>query len=92
MGASLQKSVESYNALVATLESRVMVTARRMHEIGVADSPLPETAPVETAPRPLTAAELIDALEPAVARPELDLGPIRNLGAARDAGASSRTA
>jgi DNA recombination protein RmuC len=69
-----------------------MVTARRMHEIGVADSPLPETAPVETAPRPLTAAELIDALEPAVARPELDLGPIRNLGAARDAGATSRTA
>ncbi|MHB8274813.1 MAG: DNA recombination protein RmuC [Dermatophilaceae bacterium] len=59
MGASLQKSVESYNALVATLESRVMVTARKMHEIGLADSPLPETAPVETAPRPLTAAELI---------------------------------
>jgi len=59
MGSSLQKSVESYNALVATLESRVIVTARKMHEIGLADSALPETPPVETVPRPLTAAELI---------------------------------
>ena len=100
MGSSLQKSVESYNALVATLETRVIVTARKMHEIGLADSPLPETAPVELVPRPLTAAELIvvsssdepdsvvsqpelldlDVLDPEVARPELDLGQVRELG------------
>ena len=69
-----------------------MVTARKMHEIGLADSPLPETAPVETAPRPLTAAELIVALEPAIARPELDLGQVHGLGAGRDPGVSSRSA
>jgi len=86
MGASLQKSVESYNALVGTLESRVMVTARKMHELGLAETPLTQTGPVETAPRPLTAAELIAAqdsavLDTEVTRPELDLGPVRALGA-----------
>ena len=80
MGASLQKSVESYNALVGALESRVMVTARKMHELGLAQASLPETGPVETAPRPLTATELIAALEPEVPRPELDLSQVRELG------------
>jgi DNA recombination protein RmuC len=97
MGASLQKSVESYNALVGALESRVMVTARKMHELGLADTPLPETQPVETVPRPLTAAELIVALDsavlgPDVARPELDLDPVRALGPVRDGGAHPRSA
>jgi DNA recombination protein RmuC len=85
MGASLQKSVESYNALVGALESRVMVTARKMHELGLAETPLPESKPVETAPRPLTATELIAALDSHVladvARPELDLSQVRELGA-----------
>jgi DNA recombination protein RmuC len=85
MGASLQKSVESYNALVGALEARVMVTGRKMHELGLAETPLPETGPVETAPRPLTAAELIADLDSAVldsdvARPELDLSQVRELG------------
>jgi DNA recombination protein RmuC len=79
MGSSLQKSVESYNALVGALESRVMVTARKMHELGLAQTPLSETEPVETAPRPLTATELIAALDSEVARPELDLGRVRDL-------------
>lgn len=79
MGSSLQKSVESYNALVGALESRVMVTARKMHELGLAQASLPETGPVETAPRPLTATELIAALEPEIARPELDLSEVREL-------------
>ena len=79
MGSCLQKSVESYNALVGALESRVMVTARKMHELGLAQTPLPETGPVEAAPRPLTATELIAALDSDVARPELDLGQVREL-------------
>ena len=79
MGASLQKSVESYNALVGALESRVMVTARKMHELGLAQTPLPEVGPVEDALRPLTATELIAALDSDVARPELDLSQVREL-------------
>jgi DNA recombination protein RmuC len=79
MGASLQKSVESYNALVGALESRVMVTARKMHELGLAQTELPETDPIENAPRPLTATELIAALDADVARPELSLGDVHEL-------------
>lgn len=74
-----------------------MVTARRMHELGLADPPLPETRPVETAPRPLTATELIvaldsDVLDPDVVRPELDLSQVRELGPVRDGAAHPRSA
>jgi DNA recombination protein RmuC len=62
-----------------------MVTARKMHELGLAQTPLPEAEPVETAPRPLSATELIAALDPEVARPELDLSEVRELGT-RDIG------
>ena len=73
MGASLQKSVESYNALVGALESRVLVTARKMHDLGLVEAVIPEVEPIEQAPRPLTAAELLEALDADVARPQLDL-------------------
>ncbi|HET7477213.1 MAG TPA: DNA recombination protein RmuC [Dermatophilaceae bacterium] len=73
LGTTLQRSVESYNALVGSLESRVLVTARRIQELGLVQDELPRLAPVERAPRPLTAAELIDAMDPDVARPQLDL-------------------
>ena len=74
MGASLQRSVESYNALVGALESRVLVTARRMHDLGAGRrAVIPEVRPIEQAPRPLTAAELLEALDADVARPQLQL-------------------
>lgn len=60
LGRDLQRSVEDYNALVSSLESRVLVTARRMRELGVVDDELAVVPPVEVAPRPLTAPELID--------------------------------
>ena len=60
-----------------------MLTASRMRELGLADPPLPGTLRVETAPRPLTATELIvvpnsdvlsaGVLDPDVSRSELDL-------------------
>lgn len=76
MGAALRRSVESYNQLVGTLESRVLVTSRRMQELGLAEH-TPETPePVQTAPRPLTSPELLaDGLaeELAQATPQRDL-------------------
>jgi len=96
MGASLQRSVESYNALVGALESRVIVTARKMHDLGLADEAPPEIAPVEVAPRPLTAAELIVAMNAdvlaAVARPELDLGQVRGPGPGNEGRSQPRSA
>lgn len=63
MGSSLRRSVETYNSLVGTLESRVFVTARRMHDLGLAGDEAPRASALDAAPRPLTAAELIDAVE-----------------------------
>jgi len=76
MGSSLQRSVEAYNQLVGALESRVLVSARRMHEAGVVEAPLPEPTPVETGPRVLTALELIEAATAEDDRPQLDLGDL----------------
>lgn len=74
VGQSLTRSVEAYNAMIGTLESRVLVTARQMHALGLAqDAPSAELRAVETPTRPLTAHELIDALDAEVGRPMLDL-------------------
>lgn len=58
LGRTLHRSVEDYNALVGTLERRVLVTARRMSELDLAE--LDEVEPVEAVPRPLTSSELVD--------------------------------
>ena len=50
VGRSLQSSVEAYNAMVGALESRVMVTARRMHDLDLVGDEIPVLTPVETAP------------------------------------------
>jgi len=71
VGRSLQSSVEAYNAMVGALETRVMVSARRMSELDLVDDEIPVLVPVETAPRPLTAHELIDAATAEESRDEL---------------------
>ncbi|GAB3582777.1 DNA recombination protein RmuC [Calidifontibacter terrae] len=73
MGDQLRKSVETYNALVGTLESRVFVSARRIEELGMVSGSTARVEPVDATPRPLTAAELLDRLDDDVRRPELDL-------------------
>jgi len=60
MGQSLARSVEQYNKFVGTLESRVLVTARRMHELHLASDRPTELTPLEAAPRSLSAAELTE--------------------------------
>ena len=47
----LERAVEGYNRAVGSLESRVLVSARRFHELGAVADQLPELGPVEHAPR-----------------------------------------
>ena len=56
----LTRSVESYNKAVGSLESRVLVTARRLKDKGVtAPDELPELETIDHTPRPLGAPEQI---------------------------------
>ena len=58
MGSSLEKSVTSYNKMVGSLESRVLVSARKFKEYGAtAKEDLEELATIDIVPRPLPAAE-----------------------------------
>jgi DNA recombination protein RmuC len=56
-GRSLDGAVTAYNDAVGSLESRVLVTARKLEQHGVGDG-LPEVAPLDRQTRPLLAAEL----------------------------------
>lgn len=53
VGGALTTSVKRYNELVSSFESRVMPSARRFKELGVADAgvEIAESAQVDTAPR-----------------------------------------
>ena len=62
MGQSLARSVEQYNRFVGTLESRVLVTARRMHELHLTSERPATVEPLEALPRTLSASELTDGL------------------------------
>ncbi len=57
LGRSLDGTVRSYNDAVGSLETRVLVTARKLEEHGIAGE-LASPAPVERTTRPLTAPEL----------------------------------
>lgn len=56
LGNSIGKTVSTYNQAIASMESRVLVTARKMADLGAkTDKPLPEASPVDTQPRELSA-------------------------------------
>jgi len=59
VGKSLTTAVGSYNMAVGTMESRVLVTARRLASLGVVDAQLDTPAPVLETARPLSAPELV---------------------------------
>lgn len=61
VGRALDTSVRAYNEATSSLESRLLVTARRLEQHGAASGTLPPVEPLERTPKPLTAAELTRA-------------------------------
>jgi DNA recombination protein RmuC len=59
LGKALTNAVSTYNRAVGTLESRVLVSARKLNELGVVDAGLDQPKPVEETVRALSAAELV---------------------------------
>jgi len=59
VGKSLAKAVTAYNGAVGTLETRVLVTARRLKDKGVsAGEEIPDLETIDQTPRPLGATQL----------------------------------
>lgn len=58
MRRSLEQTVGAYNAFASSLESRVLVSARRMQTVDPS-AVLPEITVIETYPRPVTAPEFV---------------------------------
>ncbi|NEA27171.1 DNA recombination protein RmuC [Actinomadura bangladeshensis] len=61
LGRALTGAIKSYNRTVGSLETRVLVSARKLNELGVVDDRLDGPRPVEESPRALSAAELTAA-------------------------------
>ncbi|HVQ87750.1 MAG TPA: DNA recombination protein RmuC [Actinomycetes bacterium] len=78
LGNALDSTVKSFNQTVGSLESRVLVTARRFTELKVSDGELATPAQIDLAPRLPQAAELIDVAE--ISRNETNDTPQRAAG------------
>ncbi len=59
LGKALTSAVTAYNRAVGSLESRVLVTARKLNQLGVTDAELEQARPVEASVRSLCAPELV---------------------------------
>jgi DNA recombination protein RmuC len=59
VGKALESAVGHYNRTVGTLETRVLVTGRKLQQHGMAGDDLAQAAPVGERVRPLTAPELV---------------------------------
>jgi DNA anti-recombination protein RmuC len=92
LGKALTSAVSSYNKTIGSLEGRVLVSARKLNQLGVVEAELLAPTPVEETVRALSAADLIVEADPEFvagagsacadkAAPQLVSGP-RSMGAA----------
>jgi len=55
LGSALKRAVDEFNSAVGSFEGRLLVSARRLKELGAAaEGEVPELAPIGTQPRELT--------------------------------------
>ncbi|GGK68461.1 DNA recombination protein RmuC [Planomonospora sp. ID91781] len=64
LGRSLSRAVESYNRAVGSLETRVLVSARKLNDLGLVDADLDRPQMVEDLPRTLASPELLEEEAP----------------------------
>jgi DNA recombination protein RmuC len=69
LGKALSKAVKTYNEAVGSLETRVLVTARRLNELAVVEAELDPPALVEETARALSAPELVALADAGGAQP-----------------------
>ncbi len=87
LGRALTTAVGSYNRAVGSLETRVLVAARRFSELEVSRDELGSAEPVLESVRPLTAPELLES----VAEPRAELDFELPGGRSGDEGVAGRT-
>ena len=73
LGRSLSAAVGSYNKAVGSLETRVLVSARKFTDLEVSQDELVTPGVVSEAARPLTAAELLEVVAEDRAPVDLEL-------------------
>jgi DNA recombination protein RmuC len=69
LGRALTTAVSTYNRAVGSLESRVLVSARKLSELGVVEAELEQPRPIEETVRPLSAPELFVEAGPELVPP-----------------------
>ncbi len=84
LGRALTNAVSTYNQAVGSLENRVLVSARKLNQLGVVEAQLEPPRPVEETTRAISAPELVTGSGPELVTeaPAELLAPSRRAGAA----------